>query len=122
MYGEAAAAVGVSVAAAAMLVVAVVGRWCQEEGVRRTGEACPALADPTEASLHLRQQLVHDRVPPRPLARAVHRVGIVVVGRRVLDLPARHGIIARALSVLMDTSGLSSLQNLGSPSWDVGAG
>ena len=121
MYGEAAAAVGVSVTAAAVLVVAVVG-WCQEEGLRRTGEACPALADPTEASLHLRQQLVHDRIPPRPLARAVHRVGIVVVRRRVLDLPARHGIIARVLSVLMDTCAVSWLQNLGSPSWDVGAG
>ena len=66
-------------------------------GLRRTGEACPALADPTEASLHLRQQLVHDRVPPRPLARAVHRVGIVVVRRRVLDLAARYGIIAPVL-------------------------
>ena len=33
---------------------------------------------------------------------------------------ARQGIIARVLSVLMDTCAVSWLQNLGSPSWDVG--
>ena len=69
-----------------MVVVVVVVCVGGGGGLRRTGEGGPALADATEASLHLRQQLVHDRVPPRPLARAVHRVGIVVVRRRVLDL------------------------------------
>ena len=53
-------------------------------------EARPALADAPEPTLDFGDELVHDRVAPGALARAVHGIRIVVVRRRVLDLDEKH--------------------------------
>ena len=49
-------------------------------------ETGPPLPDTAEFFLDIRDKLMGDRIPVRPLTGGIHRIGIVVIGRGVLDL------------------------------------